>query len=169
MAGWVVGGQQGHRALMPVDYSKYPPNWRSQIVPRIRARAGECCESCGLANRSEVFSVPIKAVGRIWVQSESDATRLAQVADGEAKRVRVVLTIAHLDHDEGNHAVADERLMAMCQWCHLRYDAAEKARRRALSRIADQRRPPPPDVLMAVDETPTGPTSGRLVKAVPIR
>lgn len=45
------------------------------------------------------------------------------------KMVKVVLTIAHLDHDETNHEVKDERLMAMCQLCHLRYDAKEKYRR----------------------------------------
>jgi hypothetical protein len=45
------------------------------------------------------------------------------------KRIKVVLTIAHLDHDETNMDVKDERLMAMCQLCHLRYDAKEKWRR----------------------------------------
>jgi hypothetical protein len=41
----------------------------------------------------------------------------------------VVLTIAHLDHDELNHEVKDERLKALCQHCHLNYDAKEKYRR----------------------------------------
>ena len=45
------------------------------------------------------------------------------------KKVKVVLTIAHLDHDETNLSVRDERLKAMCQLCHLRYDAKEKYRR----------------------------------------
>lgn len=43
--------------------------------------------------------------------------------------VRVVLTIAHLDHDECNHDVKLDRLAALCQLCHLRYDAKEKYRR----------------------------------------
>jgi len=45
------------------------------------------------------------------------------------KPVKVVLTVAHLDHDETNHQVTDDRLKAMCQLCHLRYDAKEKYRR----------------------------------------
>ena len=45
------------------------------------------------------------------------------------KQVKVVLTIAHLDHDETNWDVKDERLKASCQICHLRYDAKEKYRR----------------------------------------
>jgi len=44
--------------------------------------------------------------------------------------VTVVLTIAHLDHDETNFNVPLNRLAALCQRCHLRYDVKEKARRR---------------------------------------
>ncbi len=40
---------------------------------------------------------------------------------------RNTLTVAHLDHDPEN---PEARLLAMCAPCHLRYDAAEKARRR---------------------------------------
>lgn len=40
---------------------------------------------------------------------------------------RRTLTAAHLDHDPEN---PDARLMAMCAPCHLRYDAAEKGKRR---------------------------------------
>jgi len=36
-------------------------------------------------------------------------------------RGRVVLTVAHLDHRPEN--CADENLKALCQRCHLRYDA----------------------------------------------
>ena len=53
-----------------------------------------------------------------------------ELADFWAERpVKVVLTIAHLDHDELNHSVTLERLAALCQLCHLRYDAKEKYRR----------------------------------------
>ena len=45
------------------------------------------------------------------------------------KKVKVVLTIAHLNHDESNMEIKDEDLMAACQLCHLRYDSAEKFRR----------------------------------------
>lgn len=43
--------------------------------------------------------------------------------------VKVVLTVAHLDHDETNHKVILDRLKALCQICHLRYDAKEKYNR----------------------------------------
>lgn len=45
------------------------------------------------------------------------------------KEIKVVLTTAHLDHDEENWDVKLERLAHWCQLCHLRYDAKEKYRR----------------------------------------
>lgn len=78
---------------MPINYQKYPPNWASEIVPRIKERAGHKCEHCGIANYS------IKDNG-----------------------TKVILTVAHLDHDSTNHEVSDDRLAALCQACHLRYD-----------------------------------------------
>ena len=55
---------------MPINYKKYPPNWRTEIVPRIKARDGHQCKFCGIENYT------IKPNG-----------------------TKVVLTIAHLDHD----------------------------------------------------------------------
>jgi glyoxylase-like metal-dependent hydrolase (beta-lactamase superfamily II) len=39
--------------------------------------------------------------------------------------VKVVLTIAHLDHDPGNNAI--ENTPALCQLCHNRHDAKHRA------------------------------------------
>lgn len=120
---------------MPIDYSRYPKNWKKEIVPRILSRANHCCEICTLKNHSVVYSIKlhVKEVGRyklrtLWFSHETDAKREDEY--GNCKPVKVVLTIAHLDHDELNHNVSDERLMALCQICHLRYDAKEKYRRR---------------------------------------
>lgn len=122
---------------MPIDYRKYPPNWRKEIVPRILERDDNRCKRCGLENKSNVTSLALWVkedarykVRRFWLTSETDIARMSLYAlPNETKQVRVVLTIAHLDHDEENHDVADDRLAAMCQWCHLNYDASEKMRR----------------------------------------
>lgn len=45
---------------------------------------------------------------------------------------KVVLTVAHLDHQPEN--VSDENLMAMCQRCHLTYDAKHHAMNAAITR-----------------------------------
>jgi len=39
------------------------------------------------------------------------------------KKVTVVLTVAHLDHDPENFNVSLDRLRDWCQLCHFRYDA----------------------------------------------
>lgn len=118
---------------MPIDYSKYPPDWKI-IRTRILTRAKNKCEFCGLKNSQKVYSVRyyIRHNGklgfrRIWFRNKQDAER--ERLDGTVYPVHVILTIAHLDHDETNHNVTDDRLKALCQVCHLRYDALEKIRR----------------------------------------
>lgn len=122
---------------MPIDYSRYPADWKPGIVPRILLRANNCCEFCGLANGTKVYSAALKIndggrykIKRIWLSTESDVIRMSAFKTAEPiKPVKVVLTVAHLDHDETNHAVTDDRLKALCQYCHLNYDASEKYRR----------------------------------------
>lgn len=129
---------------MPIDYKKYPKNWKTEIVPAVLKRANNCCERCGLPNYSIVYGVKFKIQddnGRyklksIWFQNPSDALRESggDPSNGlensrSVNQIKVVLTIAHLDHDETNHDVKLDRLAALCQQCHLRYDAKEKYRR----------------------------------------
>ncbi len=103
---------------MPCDYSDYPLNW-PEIRKRIGERSGNRCERCGVPNRS-------LRVG------------------GHGGLIKVVLTVAHLDHclrhndgmEYGGPALplAEANLVHLCQACHLRHDAhdnAEKRRRRA--------------------------------------
>ena len=130
--------QQGMDILMPIDYSRYPPNWKTLIVPAILDRAMNKCESCGVQNGVLVHSVPIRlqvpgnrwhGVRRIWMSNDGDVSRIKKLVSGKIKKVKVVLTVAHLDHDEENHDVMLDRLRAWCQYCHLGYDAQEKFKR----------------------------------------
>lgn len=123
---------------MPVDYSKYPPNWKTEIVPAVLERAKHCCEECGLMNYQNVFSIKFWVrddnrnryiLRTIWFRDSRDAVRESRNETYKIKEVRVVLTISHTDHDEENHDVKLDRLKALCQICHLRYDAKEKYRR----------------------------------------
>lgn len=63
----------------------------------------------------------------IWFRNQRDAIR--ESISGVVRTVKVVLTVAHLDHDETNENVSVDRLKDLCQVCHLRYDAKEKYRR----------------------------------------
>lgn len=127
---------------MPIDYNKYPKDWLKTIRPRIMKRANNCCEFCGLKHGQTVYSIKLRLQdddGRykertLWMTNKMDALRARDGFTQEIRydptfEVRVVLTIAHLDHDEENHEVPDERLKALCQMCHLRYDSKEKYRR----------------------------------------
>jgi len=123
---------------MPIDYKRYPPNWKTEIVPAVLKRANDRCECCGLQNGWTVWSIhlPVRQDGRykqrsLWFRIKEDAVREALIPQ-LIKEVTVVLTVAHLDHDEENHEVKLERLKALCQLCHLRYDAKEKYRRSLL-------------------------------------
>ncbi len=123
---------------MPIDYKKYPPNWKTEIVPFILKRDNNKCKFCGLKNGEIVKSLKIwtKNNGRyklktFWFRDESDFIRASAIGRDE-KDVKVVLTVAHLDHDETNHNVSMDRLAALCQFCHLNYDAKEKYRRMAM-------------------------------------
>ena len=91
---------------MPIkDWSRYPKNWR-EIRHVILERAGHCCEGsptypdCRARNHE-----PHPVSGK-----------------------RVVLTIAHLDHQPEHCDPAN--LRAWCQRCHVTYDAKHHARTR---------------------------------------
>lgn len=92
---------------------RYPANWR-EIRAATLKRAGNCCEFCGVPNG--VYR--IRGMDE-WTNDAGQAETWAM--DGERVSV-IVLTIAHLDHTPENCAPAN--LKALCQRCHLAYDAA---------------------------------------------
>ena len=91
---------------MPIDYKKYPKNWKTEIRPRILARAQNKCERCGIENYAKRLETGSK----------------------------VVLTVAHLDHDVKNNA--DENLRALCQKCHISWDVLQHAQNAAKTRTS---------------------------------
>ena len=90
---------------MPIDYSRYPLNWKA-IRAEVLTRAENRCEGspkypdCRAENKQ-----PHPVTGS-----------------------KVVLTVAHLDHDVTHNELAN--LKAWCQRCRLTYDAKSKAERR---------------------------------------
>lgn len=112
---------------MPIDYKKYPSNWKALRL-QVLERAKNCCEFCGLEN----YSIGYRD-GDIFNEIEKSFAGDVIAEDAKYmgfKVIKIVLTIAHLDHDETNHEIKIERLAALCQRCHLRYDVKEKVRRR---------------------------------------
>jgi len=108
---------------MPINYSRYPKNWK-ELREEVLERAKDKCEFCGVRNGS----IGYRDNGK-FVEVENSIELDSDFCDN-IKFIKIVLTIAHLDHDEENHDVKIERLAALCQRCHLVYDIDEKRRRR---------------------------------------
>lgn len=96
---------------------KYPPDWPA-IVERIRARAGDECEWCGVPNH-----VHILREGDAW-NVVDDVMDLPEFPF-RRNVIWVVCTTAHLNHDPSDNR--DENLAFLCQRCHNRYDAKHRA------------------------------------------
>jgi 5-methylcytosine-specific restriction endonuclease McrA len=115
---------------------RYPKDW-PQISQRIRERAGNKCERCNAQNghyiirmRSEDWGFePAYITTDNMVFSAEDGRVIGSdyyAAFDMMKAVRVVLTVAHLDHQPENSA--DDNLRAWCQRCHNIYDAPMRAK-----------------------------------------
>lgn len=107
----------------------YGRAWRKEIRPRILTRALDACEHCRVPNNSDV----VRNAGwwlrmrltfgadpeTVWID-EQGRPQVIQPALESNRYVRIVLTVAHLNHTPGDDR--DENLKALCQWCHLNYD-----------------------------------------------
>lgn len=122
--------------IRPENKDRYPKNW-PEISRRIRDAAGNKCEWCGVPN-GELGG---RIQGGTWLKAQPTGTdgmritwpaegELAWCGDGESvgrarlRIVRIVLTVAHLDHTPEN--CADDNLKSLCQRCHNRYDAPKR-------------------------------------------
>lgn len=125
--------------------------WRTVTRPRILARAGNCCEACQKPNGRRVWVwSPRDSRDQYWTLTKARQAWHYVSAGGAggnfvlygvqwrtARRIRVVLTIAHLNHISGDDR--DENLKALCQWCHLNYDRDHHRETRAARK--DKSRP----------------------------
>lgn len=132
---------------MPIRASekeRYPKDWPT-ISQRVRERANGHCEFCGLKNYSlggrtkdgkwlpaqpmgeKMLHLEWPKPGEIWWCGNGETEGRAKL-----KIVRIVLTVAHLDHTPEN--CADDNLKALCQRCHLVYDAKHHAKNAAETR-----------------------------------
>lgn len=102
------------------ERAKYPADWRA-ISARIKARSGGRCECAGECGLHRTTPGPRRCVER-----HGEPARWA--------KGRVVLTVAHLNHDPAD--CRDDNLKAMCQRCHLRYDVPHHQQNAARTRRA---------------------------------
>ena len=115
----------------------YPRDW-AKISRRVRfERANGLCEHCGKRHGEKVLQGPLGSWQRESQWYDARGRQIHRPPPwpskhwwrhlfwyGEPPRprlVKVVLHTAHLDHNPGN--CEDTNLAALCQQCHLRYDA----------------------------------------------
>jgi hypothetical protein len=78
--------------------SEYPNLWKCGLIqPRVKARAGHCCEECGMAFHPD-SNLSVSAVNRLGKP--------------------IIGTVHHIDERKDNCAMSN--LVFLCQRCHFR-------------------------------------------------
>lgn len=115
--------------IRPENKARYPKDWK-RIADAIRTRAGQRCEGspaypdCRAPNRTIGYWLDGVFVPMPRALREAGYTKGDKVACNDGtflKLIEIVLTVAHFDHTPEN--CGDDNLRAMCQRCHLTYDA----------------------------------------------
>lgn len=117
------------------------PEWL-EIRERIRRRACDCCEWCGIANHALggrlsngkfLHALPKGTDGlkTIWPKP-GERYWCGSAAPIELKIIRIVCTVAHIDGELTDHS--DDNLAFLCQRCHNRHDAKERQANAARTR-----------------------------------
>lgn len=129
--------------IKPENRSRYPADW-SEIRTRILARADNRCEQCGVPNGDHIVRGIDKDAGTFQrfdgdgeVYAADDGRMLGYCKASEycgCKWTKIVLTVAHLDHVPEHSS--DDNLKALCQRCHLAYDAEHHKANAAATRRA---------------------------------
>lgn len=102
---------------MPCDYKEYHPEWKTKIRPDILERDNNCCKFCGVKNHGIIHR--FGKLSNEWAYWPEGMQSEAWTIDG-LKSTKVILTIAHLDHNKENNNY--NNLAALCQKCHLGID-----------------------------------------------
>jgi recombinational DNA repair protein RecR len=124
---------------MPIDYKEYHPKWN--LISRLIRfhRAKNHCEWCGALNKNIIIRIS-KQEWRQATPAEIDMifSRIKNKDSNLTESLKhygftkVVLTVAHLDHDKTNNRFSN--LAALCQRCHLRHDLPHHIRNRKYGR-----------------------------------
>lgn len=145
MDGW--GGPPDARGGVAMTFRKerYPADWKA-IRAAIMARAGDACEctgQCGDPHADGPCAAPhMERILRDHREPARWSEHDPELAGLNPESTKVILTVAHVDHDERNNDPSN--LLALCQRCHLKLDAADNlARKRERANAAAGQRPFP--------------------------
>jgi hypothetical protein len=129
--------------IKPENRARYPKDWPA-ISRRIRERANNRCEFCGVPNGELGGRSPVgvwhkaKPLGEKLLRLEWPKEGTLAWCGGydiaQLRIVRIVLTVAHMDHQPEN--CDDGNLKALCQRCHNRYDQPHRRKNAAATNRA---------------------------------
>lgn len=118
---------------------RYPKNWAFISADIRYNRANDRCERCGLPNGEIIQRLPNN---RYKIMSFEELDRIQYYVEqwgSPINRVfkmlrisKVVLTVAHLDHNEQNNDYSN--LLALCQKCHFNHDKEDNIKRKSQAR-----------------------------------
>lgn len=121
---------------MPCNYKNYPSNWKTEIRPRILARAGEVRDGEGkilVEAKCEICGAPNHTTGARDITGEfydmefiAGSGELYEFPE-DVKPIKIILTIAHILNPDPQDC-RDENLKALCQKCHNSLDAPMRAK-----------------------------------------
>lgn len=125
--------------IKPENRARYPKDWK-QIRESILARAENRCEFCKVLNRTRIargagddFGTYMTDAADVFCHETGQHFGQCRMSDYDVLRmVDIVLTIAHLDHQPEHNDPSN--LKALCQKCHLSYDAKHHAQTAATTR-----------------------------------
>jgi hypothetical protein len=123
--------------IKPENKHRYPADWKA-VRQRILARARYRCEQPGCRARHGVTGYWHKSLfhplpDALWAAGYKAGDEVACDDGVTLKVIKIVLTIAHLDHTPEN--CADDNLRAWCQRHHLAYDQAHHAQSAYMTRM----------------------------------
>lgn len=111
---------------MPIDYSKYPENWLTEIRPTILTRDNNQCKHCDVKNHAIIKRHDFGGYRYLFSGEYSHISELVRRGYNRTQAIKklgftkIVLTIAHLNQDITDNS--DLNLAALCQRCHLKHD-----------------------------------------------
>jgi hypothetical protein len=107
--------------IRPENVARYPKDWKTVVVPRIRARSDNRCECTGHCGAVHLD------VGGGKHPNHCNARNGEYIDNGKdaIDWPRIVLTVMHLNHQPED--CRDDNLLHACQGCHNRYDAPVRA------------------------------------------
>lgn len=110
--------------IKPENKKLYPKNWK-QIREAILRRANNKCEFCGVENHA----IGVRDNDGIFHKINPETSDEYYYVEIEnLKKIKIILTIAHLDHNPQN--CNPNNLRALCQKCHNNYDKEHRKQTR---------------------------------------